>query len=1772
MATYAFSTLLNTTDGMTVVHSGSYITKDTTKEVTGVSWYFFAGKVASKLYVNGASWIGIGENTHHLEAFYKSTEVATTSYIARQDGVLDTGTKFFKLRIEGSSNESYTGSYSFAYEMFLFSDGNMYFHVIGTPSYSSAMGDTRLYDGKLLSTGSRAYVNPWKALEYSSTKPLKRTISNIGISTTVASKMYVPIKESGVRVKTNPAAAYTGDSFSWSQMVIESYDVSGNTNVVSNFVLPSIDMSQPVSKSVTLNYNGRSISVPIVVKENVVTQITTVTMSQDYLIGDEIKISSVGIKWESGKYEGITSGFTVIGFDSSATGTITVTISYGAASIEREVRIHNSVQFVATNPKTQYLIGINDFEEPSMCLVYDDGTSVNVYGTTFTGFDNSVLGNCTITATYNEYTTTFEVEITDTITANIGYPNESDVVASLNITTGILSITGTGQTKIIPDADYMGYGKLFDDGGLTDAYVKEAVFSEGLTNITNICAGMSNLQKVTLPSTLEVISRNDSGDDMNCGCFDRCSKLTEINLPEGLVCVAKCAFRNCSALTSLRIPESVMTISKYAFVGCNNLELEISGRGTYIESGQYTAWKTKLIKGYIGSTAENYAYQQGIEFQPLNTIQSIELARLPYKIAYWALAEIDISGLTVNGTDENGVTVTLLNEKLTIEYPDTSTAGTKNVVIRYGELQESFEITVTNPTFEDILSKTLNDAKGMKTGDTMKIPWFMFDGQSCTKVQADHGMIRFGGTGKIKTTVYAEASNRYYYMMLETILDNGIRVAKLMEDYYVGYKPDYARYEIFFFSNGDIFVNIIKMPFWYVYDPNDRQMGYLKSNGNTYNFKIKSETPAKIVCQHSDGQGLDWKVYQGDYSFPKVPESIEITTLPKIDYFTGESLSMDGAVVTRIYEDGTTDRAEKFTVETPNMQTFGVQEVIVTEGEFGVKGKFTIYVNIKTEIGKDIAGDIISETDIRNGILKIHGAGATKDYSYSDLPPHTVASDYINSVEISAGITRIGNCLLYGFRNLVTVSGTESLKEIGELAFAYCDELSGEVDLNSIEVIESGAFYGEASANKISSIYIGEKVRTIRRDSFLHCNEIKRIEINKLTNSMPDAPWGAVNATVNWLVFVKLLCITPPTKTIYVVGEEFIPDGLGVIADLSDGTTKEVTDYEVLGFDSKSKGTKTVTVSFLGVGATFEIVVYGNVIGIRIVHYPTKKYYSIGDTLDLSGMSVAEVIDGETERTITNYSVSGFQSTKTGAQNIYISYKYEYGTNAPKTFYAQFNVNVTSDGSNPFDVPTGGGGTTPTPNKADQINILVHFIDGNFEDLTNEHIQANSMALQESICKEGYFIFGGCVANKLTFKVFHPQFVGTDENSYPAGRIEVTLERKGTTVKIFTGEIDSGERDAGLMTRTIVAYDYLYKWRNTDIAWWYKNETVDKHIMLTQKQFRDALFQYLGIEQVPTELYYDSALVPNTNVSNEINVVNTLKDLCLQNSVFGWMNRDGKFEYMTVPENSRWKAETLAGVKIYEYFEAQIHLDTFKSFKATEGKIWFPKEFLTIPYPGVFYSGEPTAQEAYESNVYFNRNSFFVGNQDWLDSAFQANEYGIYTRMEPIFPICYGTRTRTPDQPVWRAQGYTAEVIGNPLNMVGSTVELSVKKKAADGSEVIWTVHSYIMSRTLKVGNTMLLDTYSANNAPYNGNNRQEGKHTAEFSAELFRTRSELPTISYAEFTDGTDDPGFMALAEGEVEQPKKAPLRCMKRMTKADYDALGEKRLDTLYFTFEEA
>ena len=76
---------------------------------------------------------------------------------------------------------------------------------------------------------------------------------------------------------------------------------------------------------------------------------------------------------------------------------------------------------------------------------------------------------------------------------------------------------------------------------------------------------------VTIPATITNGENTYTVTSIGDYAFDRCSRLTSVNIPDGVTSIGNCAFSVCSGLTSVTIPDSVTSIGDYAFYDCTGL-------------------------------------------------------------------------------------------------------------------------------------------------------------------------------------------------------------------------------------------------------------------------------------------------------------------------------------------------------------------------------------------------------------------------------------------------------------------------------------------------------------------------------------------------------------------------------------------------------------------------------------------------------------------------------------------------------------------------------------------------------------------------------------------------------------------------------------------------------------------------------------------------------------------------------------------------------------------------------------------------------------------------------------------------------------------------------------------------------------------------------------------------------------------------------------------------------------------------------------------------
>ena len=162
--------------------------------------------------------------------------------------------------------------------------------------------------------------------------------------------------------------------------------------------------------------------------------------------------------------------------------------------------------------------------------------------------------------------------------------------------------------------------------------------------------------------------------------------------------------------------------------------------------------------------------------------------------------------------------------------------------------------------------------------------------------------------------------------------------------------------------------------------------------------------------------------------------------------------------------------------------------------------------------------------------------------------------------------------------------------------------------------------------------------------------------VDSITNATLETSY---NVTVNDKVD-SIQIKTNPTKTTYNYGEELDLTGISASKVYRSGTEEpfEVTLDMVSGYDKNTLGTQTVTVTYNGLTATFEVSVVDYVSSIEVASNPTKTTYKYGEELDIAGLVVNQVYasGAKSQIEITSEMVSGYNKNTLGTQTVTVTY------------------------------------------------------------------------------------------------------------------------------------------------------------------------------------------------------------------------------------------------------------------------------------------------------------------------------------------------------------------------------------------------------------------------------------------------------------------------------------------------------------------------------------
>lgn len=178
------------------------------------------------------------------------------------------------------------------------------------------------------------------------------------------------------------------------------------------------------------------------------------------------------------------------------------------------------------------------------------------------------------------------------ITAFAASGTTGNISWDLNISTGVLTLTGKGAT---PDYTTTSYSSRTPWYNYRTNYIKSVVIGEGVTGIGNYAfTGCTKLTSVTYPSTLQNIGKY---------CFQGCTALTNVALPASIANIYNYAYSGCTKVDTVTFngsgtPADELHIYPYAFYNCTGSTywLDIPENTRYIDDQAFNNTNFNYVK------------------------------------------------------------------------------------------------------------------------------------------------------------------------------------------------------------------------------------------------------------------------------------------------------------------------------------------------------------------------------------------------------------------------------------------------------------------------------------------------------------------------------------------------------------------------------------------------------------------------------------------------------------------------------------------------------------------------------------------------------------------------------------------------------------------------------------------------------------------------------------------------------------------------------------------------------------------------------------------------------------------------------------------------------------------------------------------------------------------------------------------------------------------------------------------------------------------------
>ena len=403
---------------------------------------------------------------------------------------------------------------------------------------------------------------------------------------------------------------------------------------------------------------------------------------------------------------------------------------------------------------------------------------------------------------------------------------------------------------------------------------------------------------------------------------------------------------------------------------------------------------------------------------------NISVATKPIKLSYFVGDTLDTSGLVLTENYNNG-DIKTITSGYTCTPTVLETAGTQTVTVKYGSNTCTYTVDVTPVVATGVAVSTLPTKLSYFVGDTLDTSGLVLtetynngktvavtDGYTCTPT-----VLETAGTQTV-TVTYGEHSCTFD-VVVTPVVATEIIVSKTPDKvtYYTGDTLDLSGLELTVsYNNGDVKT----IASGYICEPTVLEEAGKQTITVIYGEKSCTFDVTVILLKLL---------------------SCEVTALPnKTNYFVGDILDMTGLVITETYNNGEiVNVSDNFTADIKSFSVSGEQIVTVIHGDYIFTFNVMVY-NI-SDCSGTCGENLVWIFDPDSGLLEIEGTGAMTDWSAKSEVPWYGNANNILKVNISDGVTTIGDFAFADCINFVEFYVPKNIESVCGNSFNGCINL-----------------------------------------------------------------------------------------------------------------------------------------------------------------------------------------------------------------------------------------------------------------------------------------------------------------------------------------------------------------------------------------------------------------------------------------------------------------------------------------------------------------------------------------------------------------------------------------------------------------------------------------------------------------------------------------------------------------------------------------------------------